>query len=75
MQPRERASGRFGYTGDFGRLCRCRHPLGIHAGEAPHPCFNEDAGIEGASGESCECMRFALDERTKAAKANGKATR
>jgi hypothetical protein len=57
-QPREGASGRFGFAGHFERLCRCEHALGVHASEAPHPCSNEDRFVEGATGEKCGCERF-----------------
>lgn len=55
---RERATGQYAFSGDMSRLCRCGHTLGIHAGEAPHPCFNGDKYAEGATGEDCACERF-----------------
>lgn len=56
MAKRDRKSGRYSYDGDFSRVCRCGHTLGIHAAEAPHPCFNEDDGI--GDGAPCACERF-----------------
>lgn len=54
---RNRSTGRYSYTGNFDRLCKCGHRLGIHAGEPPHDCFNEDkAG--GGTGEPCDCKEF-----------------
>jgi hypothetical protein len=57
-QPRERGSGRFGFEGNFARVCRCGHVLGVHAAEAPHPCSNEDQFVDGATGVTCGCTRF-----------------
>lgn len=57
-QPRERANGRYGFSGDWERMCTCGHALGIHAAVAPHDCFNEDSCIPGATGEACNCARF-----------------
>jgi len=57
-RPRERATGRYGFEGDYERLCVCGHKLGAHAAQAPHDCFNSDTGLKGATGETCECKRF-----------------
>ena len=50
---REKASGRYGYEGQWDRLCRCGHTLGVHLAEAPHPCAVADL-----KDESCDCERF-----------------
>lgn len=63
-------NGRYTFDGDMSRLCVCGHPLAIHAGAAPHDCFNEDrAG--GGTGEPCSCKRFRLSrgKRTAALRA------
>ena len=42
-------------------ICTCGHPLSVHAGEnetKERPCFNEDCGLEGATGKSCKCKNF-----------------
>lgn len=52
------SSGKFSFEGGWHRLCICGHMLGVHAGEPPHPCFNEDIGIEGATGHPCNCKKF-----------------
>lgn len=57
-EARNRHTGQYSYEGQWDRLCRCGHTLGVHAGEAPHPCFNGDSGMEGATGEPCDCPRF-----------------
>jgi hypothetical protein len=67
-QPRERASGRFGFEGKFARVCRCGHVLGVHAAEAPHPCINEDQFVDGATGVTCGCTRFRRRDDTKASR-------
>ena len=44
--------GRFDYT-NLNLFYVCGHRLGIHAAEnetKTRPCFNEDTGIEGATG-------------------------
>jgi len=55
---RNRRTGQYSYEANFERLCTCGHPLAVHAGDAPHPCFNDDTGIAGATGEDCTCERF-----------------
>lgn len=62
-QARHRSTGRYSFDGDMSKLCVCGHTLGIHAAEAPHECFNQDAGLEGATGEPCDCMKFRLPRR------------
>lgn len=67
VQHREERTGRFGFTGKFSRLCTCGHPLGVHAGEPPHPCFDEDTGA-GGTGSDCRCSKFVLARRRKSSK-------
>jgi hypothetical protein len=55
---RNRHTGQYSYENKWDRLCVCGHTLGVHAADAPHPCFNEDAGLKGATGEPCDCQRF-----------------
>lgn len=54
---RNRHNGQFAYSSDFDRLCRCGHTLGVHTGEAPHECINEDS-FAGGTGEPCACVKF-----------------
>jgi len=58
MSNRNRHTGQYSFEGNYERLCVCGHTLGTHAAEPPHDCFNEDTGIESATGEVCECKRF-----------------
>lgn len=70
-RPREKASGQFGFVHNWGRVCVCGHELGVHGGEAPHECFNEDRNnmpkFEGAladvPAEPCDCRRFRPSRR------------
>jgi len=48
--------GRYSFDGDMTRACSCGHKLGVHAGAAPHPCFNNDLG----DGVECACSKFKL---------------
>lgn len=62
-QPRERETGRYGFDGDFERLCVCGHPLGLHTAEAPHECLAIDAhSIDTERFQrplpDCDCIRF-----------------
>lgn len=46
-------------------ICRCGHKLSIHAGEnetKERPCFNEDKGVNGATGDNCNCSNFKLNK-------------
>ena len=55
-----RISGQFDYD-DMTLICKCGHPLSVHAGDnetKKRNCLNEDCGIEGATGESCSCKNF-----------------
>lgn len=52
--------GRYDFN-NMDLFCECGHRLGVHAGEngtKTRPCFNEDLGIEGATGETCNCQNF-----------------
>ncbi len=70
-QPREDATGQFGFVGDWARICVCGHELGVHGGEAPHECFNEDRNnmprfegeLTGIAAEPCGCRRFRPSRR------------
>lgn len=67
--------GRYDYSKDMNLLCRCGHPLGVHAAEnetGKRPCFNEDhymnTGVEGApvaTGEDCDCEHFKKARKQK----------
>jgi hypothetical protein len=52
VETRDRSTGRYSYSGDFDRLCKCGHTLGAHTAEPPHECINGDTG------EACDCARF-----------------
>ena len=53
---RAKQTGRFTYSSDFDRLCRCGHRLAVHAGAAPHDCFNSDPNV--GDGADCDCAKF-----------------
>lgn len=58
---RREADGRYGFDGNWERLCVCGHSLGVHAAQndtGKRPCFNEDSGIVGGTGEPCDCKHF-----------------
>lgn len=69
--PRNQETGRYGFHKRWDRRCECGHQLAVHAGEPPHPCFNEDSGIhraegcESATGEPCDCHRFRPAKRRR----------
>lgn len=52
-QPRERSTGRYGFDGQFDRVCTCGHTLGNHTAVAPHSCIEGDF-----SDVSCDCAKF-----------------
>lgn len=54
-QSRERASGRWGFTNDYERLCVCGHALGHHTAQAPHECIDNDFNPVDTP---CQCLRF-----------------
>jgi hypothetical protein len=58
-QKRDRRNGRYTFDGDFDRLCRCGHTLGVHLAEAPHDCIARDfqPGVE------CDCVKFQPQRR------------
>lgn len=62
-QPREAETGRYGFAGDWARLCACGHELGIHTAMAPHECLASDAcNIDPerypVALPPCDCVRF-----------------
>lgn len=57
-EARNRHTGQYSYEGQWDRVCTCGHTLGVHAGDPPHPCFNDDPYLKGATGEPCDCQRF-----------------
>lgn len=69
-QPRERATGQFGFVKNWARKCLCGHELGVHAGESPHDCLNEDRKHITSDTDDwidrliqpgpCDCKRFRL---------------
>jgi hypothetical protein len=75
-QPRERASGQFGFEGDWGRICVCGHELGVHTAEAPHECMNNDRRHLASANDdwfrkdiaatNCDCMRFRTSRKRSA---------
>ncbi len=58
-QDREKATGRYGFEGDFDRLCVCGHRLGVHLAKAPHECVREEAG----KSDGCGCVRFRVQRK------------
>lgn len=58
--------GQYAFVDNWERLCICGHKLGVHAGEndtGKRPCFNEDSGMEDATGEPCDCKHFKLEAK------------
>jgi len=58
VQRRDRATGRYGFHGDWDRMCVCGRTLGEHTAEPPHECF---------AGDYCE--RFRPSRRRRGAQA------
>lgn len=53
---RDHLTGQYAYSGDWDRMCRCGHTLGIHGGGG-FDCLNGDTGA-GGTGEPCGCEKF-----------------
>lgn len=53
---RDAVTGQYAYSGDWDRVCRCGHTLGIHV-DGGFDCLNQERGA-GGSGEPCDCERF-----------------
>lgn len=52
--------GRYDY-GDMNAMCVCGHALAVHAADnesGKRPCFNEDRGLDRATGDDCDCPHF-----------------
>lgn len=60
---RDSQTGQYAFVGDWDRICRCGHELGIH-GEGGFDCFNADRDNIGAPyagrfpATSCGCQKF-----------------
>ncbi|HYE90076.1 MAG TPA: hypothetical protein VEA38_03605 [Terriglobales bacterium] len=54
-QPRDAQTGRYGFEGQWDRLCVCGHRLGVHTADAPHECMVRDFDKTAAP---CDCMKF-----------------
>ena len=66
-QPREQESGRFAYDGDFDRLCRCGHRLGVHtAGGLDCLAGSGVTDDPSSAGELCDCRKFRPQIKRKA---------
>lgn len=51
-------NGQFGYFGDFERLCKCGHTLGLHIAGG-HECGTS------AETKGCQCIKFTPVKRGK----------
>lgn len=54
---REPGTGRFSFWGDFDRLCKCGHSLGVHVAGG-FDCGADPIGSEEPDAEGCQCQRF-----------------
>lgn len=55
-QNRDKANGQYAHDGDWSRLCKCGHELGVHTAArvgGKQPCMSGDFG-----GPSCDCQAF-----------------
>lgn len=70
---RDHVTGQYAFDGDFGRMCRCGHTLGVHV-HGGFDCLNAQAGIGPEhTGEPCDCERF-RPVRKRSRKAGGVAS-
>lgn len=56
---RDGATGRYVFSGDMARPCRCGHALGVHTAGG----WDCQSGSFG--GPHCDCEKFQLDRRSK----------
>lgn len=58
---RDQRDGRYTFSGDMSRLCKCGHTLGVHAAAAPHDCFHgTGAETPRDPGNLCNCQKFRI---------------
>jgi hypothetical protein len=54
---RDPETGRWDYDGDFSRLCKCGHSLGVHS-QGGYYCDTDAIGGNEPEARGCECERF-----------------
>lgn len=54
---RDPATGRYDYDGDFDRLCKCGHSLGVHS-QGGYYCDTDAIGSSEPEAIGCKCERF-----------------
>lgn len=54
---REPGTGRYSYYGDFDRLCKCGHSLGVHIAGG-FECGTDPTGNGELEAVGCTCERF-----------------
>lgn len=66
-QFRDVHNGQFGFDGDFDRLCKCGHRLGVH-GPAGVECLAGTGVMDdpGPRGVECPCTKFKLSGKRAA---------
>lgn len=62
-QHRDDRNGRYTFDGDMSRLCVCGHPLGDHAGGAPHECYIHTYSDNDPRKGDCTCPKFRPSRR------------
>lgn len=68
---REPGTGKYAYFGDFDRLCKCGHTLGVHIAGG-FECGADARGNNEAGAEGCECQKFRPSGKRRAALSSGK---
>lgn len=53
MTARDPMTGQYAYDGDYDRVCRCGHILGVHV-DGGFECINVDVGDR----TPCACRKF-----------------
>jgi hypothetical protein len=68
---RDPTTGRFDYFGDFDRLCKCGHSLGVHIAGG-YECGTDTSGNNEPEAAGCKCQRFRPSgkRRTPASRSN-----
>lgn len=62
---REPGTGRYSYFGDFDRLCKCGHSLGVHIAGG-YECGTDPTGGGEPESAGCKCERFRPSGKRKA---------
>lgn len=57
LRYRDPETGRYDYEGDFDRLCKCGHSLGVHS-QGGYYCDTDAIGSGELEAVGCKCERF-----------------